>query len=170
MRAGPVRARGVGLVEVLVATLVLSFGFLMIARMQVDAMASQRVAYHESQALMLAGEMMDRMRNNLAGVAAGAYSDKSTSGSLVEPACVGTGFCSPAEIARADLFEWSARLQSMRSTPGYVPLLPPASDGSPAVGSIGAPTAAGVYPVGLAWKEIEGGEEVTREVVVRFAP
>ena len=168
---GPTSGReaGVGLVEVLVATLVLSFGFLMIARMQVDAMASQRTAYHESQALMLAGEMMDRMRNNLAGVAAGAYSGESTAATRTEPACVATGFCGPAETAEADLHAWSARLQSMRATPGFVPLLPPAADGSAAVGSVGAPTA-GVYPITLRWSEREDDAEVVRELTVRFAP
>jgi len=60
----PALERGVGLIEVLMALIVLSIGFLVSANMQLRGMRSNQETYNQSQAMMLANEIMDRMRNN----------------------------------------------------------------------------------------------------------
>ena len=160
--------RGVGLIEVLVALLVLSFGFLVSANMQTLGMRSNQEAYYQSQAQMLLNDMMDRMRNNRAGLLQGAYDDKST-GSSTRPACYSSG-CGAADMATLDLFEWSANFQSLRDETGFVPVLPVANDGSPATGTISDPDANGVYTLSLSWEQVEDGTVTTEAVSVKFIP
>jgi len=162
------RQTGVGLIEILVAVLVLSVGFLYTASMQVRAMRANQAAYHHSQALMLAGDMMDRMRANTAGVASGAYDGQSTATPVAAPTCLTTG-CTPAQLAAADLYDWRSKLVDVRGNAGFVPLLPPASDGASAIGSI-ALQAGGDYAITLDWSEFVDGSEASRRISVRFVP
>ncbi|MFK7892804.1 MAG: type IV pilus modification protein PilV [Granulosicoccus sp.] len=67
--------RGIGLIEILIAVVVISIGFLATARMQVDSMRLSQSAYFQTQAAFLASEMIDRMRSNLPGVTSGFYTD-----------------------------------------------------------------------------------------------
>lgn len=168
MRDGVNTQRGVGLIEVLVALIVLSIGFLVSANMQIRGMRSNQHAYHQSQAMMLVGEMMDRMRNNREGVAAGAYDDTTTETST-KPTCFSSG-CDAAGVADLDLFEWSANLEPLRGESEFVPMLPPAPDGSPAAGSISNPDINGVYTVSLSWQQVEGGATTTETVELNFIP
>ena len=160
--------RGVGLIEVLVALIVLSIGFLVSANMQTLSMRSNQEAYFQSQAQMLLNDMMDRMRNNRVGLSQGNYDDKST-GSFTKPDCFSSG-CGAADIATVDLFEWSANLQSLRSETNFVPILPVANDGSPASGTISDPDANGVYTLSLSWQLRENGVATTKTVSVKFIP
>lgn len=167
-RTSASRQSGVGLIEILVAVLVLSVGFLYTASMQVRAMRANQAAYHHSQALMLAGDMMDRMRANPAGVAAGAYDAKSTATPVAAPTCLSSG-CTPNQLAAADLYDWRAKLVDVRGSAGFVPLLPPAADGTPATGSI-ALQAGGDYTITLAWSDFIDGSEQPRSIAVGFVP
>lgn len=160
--------KGVGLIEVLVALVILSIGFLVAANMQIRGMRSNQHAYHQSQAMLLVGEMMDRMRNNREGVAAGTYDDRTTDTST-KPTCFSSG-CNVAGVADLDIFEWSANLESLRGESEFVPMLPFAPDGSPAVGSISDPDANGVYTVSLSWQQVEGGDTTTESVQLNFKP
>ncbi len=164
----PGRPSGIGLIEVLVALLVLSIGFLVAARMQVQGLSDSQSAYHRTQALLLVGDMMDRMRNNPTGVAAGHYDGKTT-GSRTAPDCADIG-CNAQQVSKRDLYDWSAQLQPLGGASDFVPVLPAESDTSFAKGSISAPVA-GVYTLAMSWKEAAGGEG-TREasVSVRFVP
>ena len=160
--------RGVGLIEVLVALIVLSIGFLVSANMQVRGMRSNQHAYHQSQATMLLGEMMDRMLNNRAATAAGNYDDRAT-GKSTKPTCYNSG-CDTAGAADLDFFEWSANLQPLRGESNFIPMLPLAPDGSPAVGYISNPDANGVYTLSLSWQQVEGGSTTTETVELNFIP
>lgn len=160
--------RGVGLIEVLVALIVLSIGFLVSANMQIRGMRSNQHAYHQSQAMMLLGEMMDRMRNNREATAAGHY-DNRTTGTSTKPSCYSSG-CNATGVADLDFFEWSANLQSLRGESNFVPMLPPALDGSPAVGSISDPDVSGVYTLSLSWQQVVGGSTTTETVQLNFIP
>ena len=157
-----------GLIEVLVALIVLSIGFLVSANMQIRGMRSNQHAYHQSQAIMLLGEMMDRMRNNREATAAGVYDGRST-GTSTKPSCYSSG-CNATEIADLDLFEWSANLQPLRGESDFVPMLPPAPDGSPAVGAISNPDVDGVYTLSLTWQQVEGGSTTAESVQLNFIP
>jgi len=160
--------QGVGLIEVLVALLVLSIGFLVSANMQLRGMRANQDSYHNSQALMLANEMMDRMRNNRAGVSAGRYDNIST-GTVTEPACVDTG-CDEQGIAQLDRFEWSAQLQNLRGDAVFIPMLPYSADNSAATGAISAPDTNGAYTITMSWTRQSRDGEVAETLPVVFIP
>jgi len=161
------RQHGIGLIEVLIALVVLSVGFLAAATIQISSMRSNQQSGLEAQALVLIGDMMDRMSANRAGVDAGLYNNKSTS-TLTAPTCLSTS-CTPAEVAAVDLFEWSANFESLRSDSNFKPLMPSASNGDPAVGTISNPTA-GLYTLSVTWKQFQGTTEVDESVSVSFIP
>lgn len=160
--------RGVGLIEVLVALIVLSLGFLVSANMQSLGMRSNQEAYFQSQAQMLLNDMMDRMRNNRAGLLQGDYDGKST-GLYTRPDCYSTG-CDAANVATTDLFEWSANFHSLRNQATFIPVLPGADDGSPASATISEPDTNGVYTLSVSWQQLEKGVAATKTVSVNFLP
>ncbi|HWP19433.1 MAG TPA: type IV pilus modification protein PilV [Burkholderiaceae bacterium] len=65
--------RGAGLIEVLVAVLVLSIGILGIAGLQARALKNNQGAFDRSQAVMLSYFMLDAMRVNADQAKSGAY-------------------------------------------------------------------------------------------------
>ncbi len=94
------RIRGFSLVESLVALVVLSVGLLGVARMYVFSLQNGRLALLNSQAVMLAADMADRIRaNQTAGIGyAGAAADFG---------CVDGGLdCTPTQMAANDLLVW----------------------------------------------------------------
>ena len=140
--------RGVGLIEVLIAVVVIAIGFLAAARMQVISMRYSQSAYFESQAYFMAGDMVDRMRANVEGVKAGAYDSLTTSASAVSPGC-DTRLCTPEELAQQDIYDWSQFLWS--GTTNVSALLP--SDGAvTAAGSV-TRTADGQYSITVNWAD-----------------
>ena len=64
------RSRGFSLVEALVALLVLSIGLLGIAGLQLTGMRNNQAAYLRSQAVVLADDILERMRANRGALAA----------------------------------------------------------------------------------------------------
>ena len=166
-RGGRDAQRGVGLIEVLAAMLVLSIGFLAAGAMQVRAMRNNQDAYHESQAQLLLADMVDRMHNNPAGVRAGAYAPTSTATVTIDTAACRTSGCDPAELAARDLSEWAESLDP--GTVGIVPRLPPSSDTAPAVGTITS-SPDGVHTLRLSWRALVDGELAPRSVTTSFRP
>lgn len=97
-------ARGFSLLEVLIALVVLSIGLLGVAGLQIGGLRYVHNANLRYQASLQANDMIDRMRANRAGVAAGAYNN--ISGTPLDPGCISTG-CSPATMAVTDAFQWN---------------------------------------------------------------
>lgn len=161
------KQNGVGLVEILIAVLLLSFGFLAAAQMQVQGMRFSQGAYLESQAYFMISEMMDRMRANKAGVNANAYSNKSTTSGAKNPLC-DINFCDPTNLAEQDLYDWSAYLYNLRQVNNFIPLLP-SSDSEPAQATIIA-RPNGVFTLQVNWNEKSGGENQRQTLAVDFAP
>ncbi len=58
----PMRARGFSLIEVLVATVVLSVGLLGLASLQVSGLRVGQSSFYRAQAAQLATDMADRLR------------------------------------------------------------------------------------------------------------
>jgi type IV pilus assembly protein PilV len=103
-------ARGVGLIEVLIATVVLSVGLLGLAALQASALKLAHQADIRSQATFFAYEMADRMRANRAAAFADEY--ELTTFTAVE--CDPTLVLSDAEtLAERDLEEWRNTLACM---------------------------------------------------------
>lgn len=71
--AGRSTQRGVGLIEVLVAVLVLAIGLLGIAGLQSQALKNNQSAFERSQAVALTYLMMDAMRANVTAARTGLY-------------------------------------------------------------------------------------------------
>lgn len=87
------RHRGAGLIEVLVAVLILALGLLGMAGLQANALKKNQSAYARGQAVMLSYYMLDALRANKVGALAGDYN-------------TGTdGICDPTEITGTSLQE-----------------------------------------------------------------
>ena len=142
--------KGVGLVEILVAVVIMAVGFLAAAQMQLNGMRYSQSAYFESQAYFMAGEMIARMRGNVAGVKSGAYDTLTTAMGLADPGC-DAALCTPAQIAAQDRYDWSQKLYSASSDTGFMPLLPSSSTVM-ATGQVKR-LATGQYSVSIVWAD-----------------
>jgi len=95
------RQNGVGLIEVLVAVLVLSIGFLGMAALETKALSTNNSAMARSMATIDSYSILDAMRADLVNAKNGAYN-----GSIAADACPdGSG-----SLAAAQLQEWCTQL------------------------------------------------------------
>ncbi|MCH8895951.1 MAG: type IV pilus modification protein PilV [Proteobacteria bacterium] len=92
------------MVETMVALVVLSVGLLGVARMYVFSLQNGRTALLNSQAVILAADMADRIRvNRTAGI--------DYAGAAADFGCVDGGVdCTPAQMAANDLLVWRAEV------------------------------------------------------------
>jgi len=112
---------GAGMVEVLVAVVVLSIGMLGTATLYVNALQAKTTALSRMQAINLAADMADRVRANR--TAGNSYAiAESTAAAVPAKNCIQTTAaavnCTPAEMAAADLFAWSSQVTN--TLPGTV--------------------------------------------------
>ena len=98
--------RGAGLIEVLVAVLVLAIGLLGIAAMQTTALRNNQSALERSQAVIQSYAILDAMRANREQAQAGAYNLGALTCAV--PTVAGT-------LAQNDLIAW---MQSVQATLG----------------------------------------------------
>jgi type IV pilus assembly protein PilV len=92
---------GVGLIEVLVAVLVLSIGFLGVAALQARALSTNNGAMARSMATIASYSILDAMRADLAHAKAGSYD-----GSVTGNACPTTN----TTLANVQLAQWCTQL------------------------------------------------------------
>lgn len=113
--AGPApqerRQRGVGLIDVLIALVVLSIGLLGLAGLQAKSLNFNHSAYLKSQATLQAYDMADRMRANMPGVTAGDYN--AISGITAPPVICSAANCTSAQMAQFDAFQWNTDNQNL---------------------------------------------------------
>jgi type IV pilus assembly protein PilV len=108
--------RGLGIIEVLVALVVVSFGVLGMASLQLTGMKHSTSGYNRSQALLFAENMATRIRINSPGVENSHYAgfDSSSTASFcgaapvnycqANPAGVAVVKCDAEQLATFDLF------------------------------------------------------------------
>lgn len=123
MRLMSARSRGLTLIEVLVALLVLSFGLLGLAMMQTAGIRFATDSYSRSQATFFAYDIIERMRVNPTGFANGYYdigdadaaeSAISTYAGCKDSSCDCTGSsCAPQALAQYDLGQWYSLQDSL---------------------------------------------------------
>lgn len=101
------KAKGFGLIEVLVALLVFAGGVLGIASMQLNGLGMIANSNALSIAVLGANDMADRMRANPLGTEAGAYS--AINGSENLPEC---SVCTPQQIAQMDAYRIKEQLSA----------------------------------------------------------
>lgn len=153
--------RGVGLIEVLIAVVIMSLGFLAAARMQVEGMRFSQSAYYQSQAHFLANDIIDRMRSNIPGVLTDQYAGMTTSAAATNSNCT---ICTPDEIATLDLFEWSASLHPLTGAAGFIPaLFAPARGEITRIGNTGQR-----YAVVMSWTEVIQGADEPQTLSIQF--
>ena len=98
-------ARGFSLLEVLIALVIFSFGFLALAALMAKGLQYNTSTLHRSYASSQAYDMADRIRANHLGAADDRYN--SILGRASNPDCISDG-CTPAQMAQFDHWEWSA--------------------------------------------------------------
>jgi type IV pilus assembly protein PilV len=111
----PCSQSGVGLIEVLIAVLVLSIGFLGIAALQARSLSMNNSSMARSVATMDSYSILDAMRADLVNAQSGAYNGTVTANAC--PTTTGT-------LANTQLTQWcnqmAAGLGSSASTTGNV--------------------------------------------------
>lgn len=112
-------ARGVSLIEVLMAVLIFSVGLIGLAGLLIVSTRSNQSAFVRTQVTFLAGSMADRMRANPYGLWKDYYSATYpyTTGAL--PKCDTKAPCNPDDIALRDKLLWTAQLKAF--LPGLGP-------------------------------------------------
>jgi type IV pilus assembly protein PilV len=174
LRTPAKRHRGVSLIEVLVALLILSIGLLGVAGLQVVALRSNHGSFVRGQAVLLASDMADRMRANRLGVISAAgtdignYDSANVAGNFQAAAdntCTQVGVtapnvCTVTQMAAHDRFEWDQILDDRL----------PAGTGQVCIDTSGAACdgLTGVYWIRVTWIEIVGGGPVNKRYVLRF--
>jgi type IV pilus assembly protein PilV len=137
--------RGFGLVESLVALVVVSVGMIGIAALYGQGLGASRTALYRTQAVNLASDMADRIRLNRQGGA--AYGGAAALG----PCGPGGVRCTPAQLAAHDLSLWTTlvgqQLPGGVGTVTYVAALPP------------------TYTIQVTWQEVGVGA-ITHQIAV----
>lgn len=159
MRAASHRhARGVSMLEVLIALFVLSIGLLGVAALQTIGYKLNHQSYERTQATFQAYDIIDRMRANRSsggGAINSAYDDVSLGSKPGSTDCIATT-CAPGVLAEYDIRTWNTANERLLS----------AGQGAICRGTFDADlncTVSGaMYRVGLRWKE---GEEDMQLVV-----
>lgn len=97
LKSYPIRQCGVGLIEVLVAVLILALGLLGMAGLQANTLKASQSSHSRAQATMLSYYILDAMRADRAGAMAGNYNTGTSAASPI------TAICSVAAITGATL-------------------------------------------------------------------
>lgn len=105
---------GFSLVEVLIALAVLSIGLLGLAALQTVSLKAGHDSYQRTQATMLAYDIVDRMRANPVGLAAGKYNSVTVSTNPGSTDCVSAS-CTTDQIADYDIRSWHSILAAKLS-------------------------------------------------------
>jgi len=148
-----INQQGFSLLEVLIAVVVVSIGFLATARMQVEGLRSSQSAYFSSQATLMMRDMADRMRANSNGVTDGHYRNVETSNSTAWPGCIASeSECTAEDVAKADLASWSRYLYAPPNAVEFRPTLP-SSANIEAKGTVTYDAGANTYTVTVSWSE-----------------
>ncbi len=127
--------------EILISVLVLAIGLLGVVAMQMSSMRNQSEAQNRTLAIQQINDMSERMRANMAGVRAGAYSN--IVGVVADPGCITAG-CTPAQVAQYDAYIWI--VDSVR-------LLPSAQ------ATVAGPGPDGAYLIRMQWDRRDGAPE-----------
>ena len=105
-RAASCRSQtGVGLLELLIAVLILSFGILGITAMQARALSYSQLSTYRSQATALTDDMLDRMRLDRAKVRHGDWSSTLNQTSA--------SYAAPTSLAERELGDWKSRVHDL---------------------------------------------------------
>lgn len=100
-----VASRGVSLLEVLIAVLILAIGMLGVAALQSSALRNSQSSLERSQAVIYTYTILDSMRSNVAIARAGGYNMAMVTGACTPPAAA-------ADLSVNDRRMWITSLQA----------------------------------------------------------
>ncbi|WP_077529110.1 type IV pilus modification protein PilV [Vreelandella utahensis] len=152
MMAAPSKQSGLGMIEVLVAVVILAVGLLGLAAMQVTASQTTTQSAQKTQALLLAEDMIERVRANRS--AAGSYDDVSVGS---EDSCSLDYAPTAADVATNDINGWRNSVRCLLA------------DGS---GQVEVDTGASTVEVTLSWesrKDSDDADAIAGEDTVTLA-
>ena len=157
-RIGPPKKRlsrqsGTTLMEVLVSLLVLSFGMLGMAGVQGVSLRGNQAAYYRTMATNFSGDIVERMRANLAAVDAGSY-DNVAGGATAS--CFTVAGCTGAQMAAQDVLDWTTSVAAALPLGTAVVCL----DSTPTDGTAAANACDGagnIYAIKLWWDDDRDG-------------
>lgn len=145
------RQRGVAMIEVLIAILILCLAALANAGLQISGLRANTSAKWRSIATAQANDMADRIRANRAGLS--AFSN--ASGIPSDPGCTSsTSSCSATDMANHDLNEWNTA--NAAALPGGLGVICLDNTANPNVGKPTAPGCSGTgstYSIKIWWKD-----------------
>ncbi len=155
------------MLEVLLAVVIIAFGLLGLAGMQVTSTRNTHGAYMRSLATQQANDMADRLRANQDGVKAGNYD--SLSGIPAANNCITAvdPGCTAAELASQDAHQWNtANKILLPSGQGIVCLDSSPDDGKPAATACDG---SGPFVIKIWWSEDKSSSDLKR-FVTSFQP
>jgi len=97
-------ARGVSIVEALIALIILSVGMLGIASLYLESVRSNRTALVRTNAVFLVNDLADRIRGNRTAKTAYAVTKAAVPPTGTD--CAASTNCTPAQLASFDLKRW----------------------------------------------------------------
>lgn len=111
---------GFSLIEVMISVLILAIGILGAGALQTVGLQVSQGAYNRSQAIVLASDIIDRMRANRTGIAQYEGASTKTLTVKTKPACLGAAAgCTPSAIADFDLSNWKAAVEGILPANAY---------------------------------------------------
>lgn len=152
MKSPTRHASGFSLLEALIAVVILSIGLLGIARLQLKTQQFNRSAYFETQAIVIAHDMFERIRANISGRKSGFYHLPK---SIKHAGCYSTVGCSTLDMSQNDMHEWSTSdmgsiANKIPGGAGIVCIDATPDDGSPS--SPSCDNAGNTYAVKIWWQ------------------
>jgi len=121
-RANHQKNAGFGLIEILIAIVILAIGLLGIAGLQIAGLKNNNSAAQRSQATALAIEFADILRSNQPQVLANKFGTAASDGAEISTAslgysatssCVTAAGCSTAQMAETDLVNWANKVANL---------------------------------------------------------
>lgn len=157
--------QGLGMIEILIALFVVSFGSLAAAAMQMGSMSITQESLFKTQAVRIAQSITEDMRANPEGVALGLYSDVDTAVVISAPDCFATG-CSVEQIAQIDIARWA---NSIVPTDGSPLVFRSGNEGSEARATVQS-SIPDLHTITVSWQTptINGVFDSTHTIVVRL--
>lgn len=154
-KSPPARSDGVTLIEILVAILILSFGLLGSAGLQMAGLRAALGANQRTTATLLAYDVADRMRANMVGVGFDNYLNYTATQNVN---CVQAAGCTAQQMAQHDMWEWTQAIAAqLPSGIGIVCRDASPNDGTSNVSLVAAGCDGsgnlGVYAIKIWWLE-----------------
>lgn len=157
-------ARGVSIVEAMVALVVVSVGMLGVAGLYLESIRANRTALVRTQAINLVNDIAERIRANR--FALGAYAIAANAPVPALQGCVTNNNCNAVELATDDLARW---ILAVRAT------LPIDAAGNPPTTQIAFQDVPGLtapdrYTITVGWTEPNDVEARTQTSVLEMIP